>query len=95
MLGPSSRSGISGEDAAGDAQHLLSADFPLVLSQSYCFLTRAQAHGRLSMKSSQMASAGDKALSQIEGLAEAETLLRRMNSSWVPITSAWLSIPTI
>jgi len=54
---------------------LLSADFPLVLSQSFCFLTRAQAHGRLSMKSSQMASAGDKALSQIEGLAEAEDAL--------------------
>jgi type IV secretion system protein VirB4 len=54
---------------------LLSADFPLVLSQSFSFLTRAQAHGRLSMKSSQMASAGDKALSQIEGLAEAEDAL--------------------
>ena len=54
---------------------LLSADFPLVLSQSYAFLTRAQAHGRLSLKSSQMVSAGDKALSQIEGLAEAEDAL--------------------
>jgi type IV secretion system protein VirB4 len=54
---------------------LLSADFPLVLSQSYAFLTRAQAHGRLAMKSSQMTSAGDKALSQIEGLAEAEDAL--------------------
>jgi len=51
---------------------LLSAEFPLVLSQSYSFLTRAQAQGRLSMKSSQMASAGDKAVSQMEGLAEAE-----------------------
>jgi len=54
---------------------LLSADFPLVLSQSYAFLTRAQAHGRLAMKSSQMTSAGDKALSQIEGLADAEDAL--------------------
>jgi type IV secretion system protein VirB4 len=54
---------------------LLSADFPLVLSQSYAFLTRAQAHGRLAMKSSQMSSAGDKALSQIAGLAEAEDAL--------------------
>jgi len=54
---------------------LLSADFPLILSQSFAFLTRAQAHGRLAMKSSQMASAGDKALSQIEGLAEAEDAL--------------------
>jgi type IV secretion system protein VirB4 len=54
---------------------LLSTDFPLVLSQSYAFLTRAQAHGRLAMKSSQMSSAGDKAQSQIEGLAEAEDAL--------------------
>jgi type IV secretion system protein VirB4 len=54
---------------------LLSADFPLVLSQSYAFLTRAQAHGRLSLKSSQMVSAGDKAASQIAGLAEAEDAL--------------------
>ncbi|MGH7211394.1 MAG: type IV secretion system protein VirB4, partial [Acetobacteraceae bacterium] len=54
---------------------LLNADFPLVLSQSYAFLTRAQAHGRLSMKSSQMVSAGDKALTQIAELAEAEDAL--------------------
>ncbi len=54
---------------------LLSAEFPVVLSQSYSFLTCAQAHGRLAMKSSQMASAEDKAVSQIEGLAEAEDAL--------------------
>ena len=54
---------------------LLSAEFPLVLSQSYSFLTRAQAHGRLSLKASQMVSAGDKATSQIDGLAEAEDAL--------------------
>lgn len=54
---------------------LLSVDFPLVLSQSFCFLTRAQAHARLSLKSSQMVSAGDKALSQIEGLNAAEDAL--------------------
>jgi type IV secretion system protein VirB4 len=54
---------------------LLSTDFPLVLSQSFSFLTRAQAHGRLSLKSSQMASAGDKAVSQMQGLAEAEDAL--------------------
>jgi len=59
----------------GTLNTLLSADFPLVLSQSYAFLTRAQAHGRLSMKSSQMSSAGDKAQSQIAGLAEAEDAL--------------------
>jgi type IV secretion system protein VirB4 len=46
-----------------------------VLSQGYGFLTRAQAHGRLSLKSSQMVSAGDKAASQITGLAEAEDAL--------------------
>ncbi len=61
---------------------LLGADFPLVLSQSYAFLTRAQAHGRLSMKSSQMASAGDKALSQIEAW-------RRRRMRWRPTRSSW------
>ena len=54
---------------------LLSTDFALNLSQSFGFLTRAQSHGKLAMKSSQMTSAGDKALSQIEGLAEAEDAL--------------------
>jgi type IV secretion system protein VirB4 len=54
---------------------LLSAEFPLVLSQSFSFLTRAQAHDRLSLKSQQMASAGDKAVSQIAGLADAEDAL--------------------
>ena len=54
---------------------LLSADFPLVLSQSFSFLTRAQASGRLSMKSSQMASSGDKAVTQIVELAQAEDAL--------------------
>ena len=51
---------------------LLSAPFPLVLSQSFGFLTRAQAHGKLSLKAAQMASAQDKAASQMEALAEAE-----------------------
>ena len=51
---------------------LLSADFPCILSQSYSFLTRAQAHGVLSLKSAQMLSSGDKASSQIEGLSVAE-----------------------
>lgn len=54
---------------------LLSAEFPLVLSQSYAFLTRAQAQGKLSLKSNQMASSGDKALTQIAGLAEAQDAL--------------------
>ena len=54
---------------------LLSAEFPLVLSQSYSFLTRAQASGRLSMKSNQMQSSGDKAVTQIAELAQAEDAL--------------------
>ncbi|MGI4795965.1 MAG: VirB4 family type IV secretion/conjugal transfer ATPase [Janthinobacterium lividum] len=54
---------------------LLSADFPLVLSQSYAFMTRAQAHGRLSLKANQMTSSGDKAVSQVAELAEAEDAL--------------------
>ncbi|OWK19015.1 hypothetical protein AJ88_47090 [Mesorhizobium amorphae CCBAU 01583] len=54
---------------------LLSANFPLVLSQSFSFLTRPQAHAKLSLKSSQMTSAGDKALTQINELAEAEDAL--------------------
>ena len=51
---------------------LLSAPYPLVLSQSFSFFTRAEAHDRLSLKASQMTSAGDKAATQIEDLADAE-----------------------
>jgi type IV secretion system protein VirB4 len=54
---------------------LLSVDFPIILSQSFAFLTRAQAHARLTLKSNQMASAGDKAVSQMAGLADAEDAL--------------------
>ncbi|WP_085026248.1 VirB4 family type IV secretion/conjugal transfer ATPase [Ensifer aridi] len=54
---------------------LLSTDFPLVLSQSFSFLTRAQAHANLSLKSSQMISSGDKATTQIDKLTEAEDAL--------------------
>jgi type IV secretion system protein VirB4 len=54
---------------------LLSVDFPIVLSQSFAFLTRAQAHAKLELKSNQMTSAKDKAVSQVEGLAEAEDAL--------------------
>lgn len=50
---------------------LLSAPFPLVLSQSFAFVTRAQAQDRLSLKSAQMVGAQDKATSQIDGLDEA------------------------
>lgn len=51
---------------------LLSADFPLVLTQSFSFLTRAQAHARLTTKVNQMTSSGDKAVTQIADLRLAE-----------------------
>lgn len=54
---------------------LLSAPFPLVLSQSFAFVTRAQAQDKLSLKSAQMVSAQDKATSQIAGLEEAADAL--------------------
>jgi type IV secretion system protein VirB4 len=54
---------------------LLSVPFPLVLGQSFQFLTRAQAHGSLSLKAAQMQSAQDKATSQILGLEEAADAL--------------------
>ncbi len=54
---------------------LLAAPFPLVLSQSFQFLTRAQAQGSLSLKAAQMQGAQDKATSQIVGLEEAADAL--------------------
>ena len=54
---------------------LLSAPFPLVLSQSFAFVTRAQAQDKLSLKSAQMIGAQDKAASQIAGLEEAADAL--------------------
>ena len=54
---------------------LLSAPFPLVLSQSFAFVTRAQAQDKLSLKSAQMVGAQDKAKSQIAGLDEASDAL--------------------
>jgi type IV secretion system protein VirB4 len=54
---------------------LLSAPFPLVLSQSFGFVTRAQAQDKLSLKSAQMVGAQDKATSQIAGLDEAADAL--------------------
>ena len=59
----------------GMLNSLLSAPFSLVLSQSFQFLTRAQAHGSLSLKAAQMASANDKAASQMVGLEEAADAL--------------------
>lgn len=54
---------------------LLLSSFPLVLSQSFSFLTRAQSHAKLSLKSNQMTSSGDKAVTQIGELAQAEDSL--------------------
>lgn len=54
---------------------LLSAPFPLVLSQSFAFVTRAQAQDSLALKSAQMVGAQDKATSQIAGLEEASDAL--------------------
>lgn len=51
---------------------LLNADFPFVLSQSFDFLTRAQAHAKLSLKQGQMISSGDKAATQVAELSQAE-----------------------
>ncbi|MBL7241271.1 VirB4 family type IV secretion/conjugal transfer ATPase [Komagataeibacter rhaeticus] len=50
---------------------LLSVEFPVVVSQSFGFLTRAQADDKLTLKSNQMASSGDKATSQLDQLADA------------------------
>ncbi|CEF43094.1 MULTISPECIES: VirB4 family type IV secretion/conjugal transfer ATPase [Acetobacter] len=50
---------------------LLSVGFPLVVSQSFGFLTRSQADEKLTLKGNQMVSAGDKATSQIDQLTDA------------------------
>ena len=54
---------------------VLSLPCPLVLSQSFSFLARPDAIGKLSLKANQMTAAGDKALSQIEGLVAAQDQL--------------------
>jgi type IV secretion system protein VirB4 len=59
----------------GMLDNLLSVPFPLVLTQSFAFVTRAQAQDRLSLKSAQMTGAQDKAVSQIAGLDEAADAL--------------------
>jgi type IV secretion system protein VirB4 len=50
---------------------LLSAPFPLVASQSFAFLSKADARTVLGRKQNQMLSARDRATSQIAGLDEA------------------------
>ena len=54
---------------------LLSAPYPVVLTQSFAFTTRAQAQDRLALKTAQMVGAQDKAASQIDGLMEAADAL--------------------
>ena len=46
---------------------VLSLPMPLVMSQSFAFINRTDALNKSGLKSSQMETAGDKALSQIEG----------------------------
>src|SRR5690606_42156563 len=50
---------------------LLSARFPLVVSQSFAFLSRPAARAVMERKQNQMLSARDRAASQVEGLSEA------------------------
>lgn len=56
----------------GMLDHVLSLPFPLVLSQSFGFLARHDATGKLALKQNQMTAAGDKALSQIDELTDAQ-----------------------
>ena len=50
---------------------LLSAPFPLVVSQSFAFLSKTAARAVMERKQNQMVSARDRAASQIEGLSDA------------------------
>lgn len=54
---------------------ILSLPMTLVLSQSFGFLARPDALGKLSLKTNQMVAAADKAKSQVEGLIEAQDRL--------------------
>jgi type IV secretion system protein VirB4 len=55
----------------GMYDRLLSAPFPLVLTQSFAFLTRTAGQGLLQRQYNRMANAGDFAISQAEQLKEA------------------------
>ncbi|MGH8227516.1 MAG: VirB4 family type IV secretion/conjugal transfer ATPase [Steroidobacteraceae bacterium] len=55
----------------GMYDRLLSAPFPLVLTQSFTFLSRAAGQGLLQRQYNRMANAGDFAVSQAEELKEA------------------------
>jgi len=60
------------ETYPGMLDGVLSLPFPLVLSQSFTFLAKHAAVGKLNLKQNQMIAAGDQALSQIEGLTDAQ-----------------------
>lgn len=57
--------------APGLFNGLLSAPFPLVLTQSFTFLTKAAAQGLLLRQHNRLLNAGDFALSQVEELRDA------------------------
>jgi len=57
--------------AVGMFNRLLAADFPLVLTQSFAFLSKATGQGLLQRQIHRMANAGDYAVSQAEELSEA------------------------
>lgn len=59
----------------GMLDELLPLPMSLVISQSFGFLARPAALGKLGLKANQMAVAGDKATSQIESLARAQDQL--------------------
>jgi type IV secretion system protein VirB4 len=55
----------------GMFNRLLSAPFPFVLTQSFCFLTKASGQSLLTRQYNRMANAGDFAVSQAEELKDA------------------------
>ncbi len=73
---------------------LLSVPFPIVLAQSFAFVTRAQAQDKLSLKSAQMLGAQDKAVTRSPGWRKRRMRWRPMNSSWAHITCRWPSMAT-
>jgi Type IV secretory pathway, VirB4 components len=77
------------ETYPGMLDGLLSLPAPLVLSQSFSFLAKHAAVGKLNLKQNQMIAAGDQALSQIEGLTDAQNHLA---SGFVAMGSHHLSL---
>ncbi len=56
---------------AGILDDMLSVDFPLVVSQSFTFLSKQAAIGRMKRQKNRLVSAGDVAKSQVDDLDEA------------------------